>query len=188
MPLDLEHGTLDRLDNGYGRLTFVRHLGHDIDKVWASVTEPEQLKVWFPTTIEGERAAGAKLTFTFPFPDAPSFEGVMNVYDPPHAMEFVWGEDVLRIELAPVTGGTRLTLIDTFEEYEKAARDAAGWHACLDRQQYDLDDEPWPYGDDGRWKEVTPYYMEHFPKEATTAPIPDVHPDAAALNEELQLG
>ena len=38
----------------------------------------------------------------------------MRVFDPPHVMEFVWGEDVLRIELAPITGGTVLTLTDTF--------------------------------------------------------------------------
>ena len=186
--MENDYGSLERLDNGHGRLTFTRHLAHEIDKVWAAVSEPEQLKVWFPTSIDGERAEGAALKFVFPFPDAPVMEGTMRVFDPPHVMEFEWGGDVLRIELAPITGGTRLQLTDTFAEYEKAARDAAGWHACLDRMRFDLDDDEWPYGEDGRWKELSAWYMKHFPKEATTAAIPDIHPDAEKLNEELQLG
>jgi uncharacterized protein YndB with AHSA1/START domain len=168
-----DYGTLERLDNGDGQLTFSRHLAHEIDKVWAAITEPDQLKVWFPSTIDGDRAAGAALRFVFPHDGAPVMEGAMRVFDPPHVMELTWGEDVLRIELTPVTGGTLLTLTDTFSEYEKAARDAAGWHACLDRLRFDLDDEEWPYGDNGRWQELSAWYLEHFPADATTAPIPD---------------
>ena len=63
-----DYGTLDRLDNGDGRITFARHVPHEIDKVWAAVTEPDQLKVWFPTSIDGDRAAGAPLKFEFPVP------------------------------------------------------------------------------------------------------------------------
>ncbi|MEY2467700.1 MAG: hypothetical protein QOF21_398 [Actinomycetota bacterium] len=182
MPLDLEHGTLEKVGTG-GRLTFVRDLKHPREKVWRAITEPAELKVWFPTTIDGDREAGAPLKFVFPFPDAPVLEGKMRVYDPPTTMEFEWGvEDVLRITLEDVEGGTRLTLIDTFDEYGKAARDAGGWHACLDRLTYEIDGVEWPFGDNGRWKMVTPWYLENFPKEATTAPIPDFHPDADEAN------
>jgi uncharacterized protein YndB with AHSA1/START domain len=177
------YGTLEKLGD-HGRVTFVRELKHSREKVWRAITEPEQLKVWFPTTIEGERATGAALTFRFPFPDAPVLEGTMLTCEPPSVMEFMWATDLLRIELEEIEGGTRLTLSDTFPEYEKAARDSGGWHACLDRMQFHIDEEPWPYENDGdgRWKEVTPWYMEHYPKEATTAPIPDFHPDAAEMN------
>lgn len=168
-----DYGTLERLENGDGRLRFERHLAHDIEKVWAAITEPDQLRVWFPSTIDGDRAAGASLTFVFPPEGAPVMEGEMRVFDPPHVIELEWGGDVLRIELTPVTGGTVLTLTDTFDEYAKAARDAAGWHACIDRLQYEMNDEPWPYGDNGRWQEVTPYYLEAFPADATTAAVPD---------------
>ena len=45
---------------------------------------------------------------------------------------FLWGKDLLRLELAPEGDGTRLTLIQTLEA-DEAARNAAGWHVCLDK-------------------------------------------------------
>lgn len=181
MTLDSDYGTLEALPEG-GRLTFVRDLKHARDKVWRAITDPTELAVWFPSTIDGDRVTGAPLKFVFPFPDAPVMEGTMRAYDPPAMIEFDWGGDVLRITLDETADGTRLTLTDSFGEYEKAARDAAGWHACLDRMAFQLNDEPWPYGDNGRWKEVTAWYVANFPAEATTAPIPDFHPDAAEMN------
>ena len=38
----------------------------------------------------------------------------------------------LRPRAAPAGDGCELTLINRFDELGKAARDAAGWHACLD--------------------------------------------------------
>ena len=50
-------------------------------------------------------------------------------------MEFRWGDgdgDTMRFELEPDGDGTVLTLIDTFDDLGKTARDAAGWHVYLD--------------------------------------------------------
>ena len=58
-----------------------------------------------------------------------------------------------------------LTLINRFDEIGKAARDAAGWHACLDALEAWLDGVPAP-GD--RWSEVHPGYVERFGPEAAT--------------------
>jgi uncharacterized protein YndB with AHSA1/START domain len=158
-----EHGTLR------SQLTFVRDLNHPVEKVWRAITEPDGLAAWFPSTIEGERRAGAALKFVFPFPDAPVMEGTMRAYEPMSLVEFVWGEDVVRIELSPIDGGTRLTLTDTFDDYTKAARDAGGWHASLDNLGYSLDGLA---KQEDNWKTTTPWYLEHFPPEFTTAPIP----------------
>jgi uncharacterized protein YndB with AHSA1/START domain len=177
--MDTEHGTLERVDDTTARITFVRDLKHPQDKVWRAVTEPEGLQAWFPSTIDGERIAGAPLKFVFPFPDAPVMEGTMRACEPPSLIEFDWGGDVIRIELEPVDGGTRLTLTDTFSEYEKAARDSGGWHACLDNLGYSL---AGLRKQEDNWKQVSPWYYEHYPTDATTAPIPDFHPDAAELN------
>jgi uncharacterized protein YndB with AHSA1/START domain len=116
-----------------GRLRFVRRLPHPPEKVWAAITEPEHLASWFPTTIDGDQAAGSPLRFEFRDNDLPGFDGQMVVFSPYTVVEFDWGPDRLRIELAADGDGTVLTLIDTFPEYGKAARDAAGWHVCLDR-------------------------------------------------------
>jgi uncharacterized protein YndB with AHSA1/START domain len=165
-----DHGTLEKLDDTTARITFVRDLKHGREKVWGALTEPDQLEKWFPSTIDGDRRAGAPLKFVFPFEDAPVMEGTMRVCDPPSVIEFDWGGDVIRIELTEHDGGTRLTLTDTFTEYAKAARDSGGWHACLDNLGYALAGRP---KQDDNWKTITPWYIEHYPPEATTAPMPD---------------
>ena len=55
-------------------------------------------------------------------------------------MELRWeGDETLRLELARGRRrGCVLTLINRFDELGKAARDAAGWHACLDALEASL--------------------------------------------------
>jgi uncharacterized protein YndB with AHSA1/START domain len=160
------------------QLRFTRHLPHPIDKVWRAVTEPEHLLAWFPTTIDGERAAGADLTFRFPHEDAPEMKGTMLAWDPPRLMELRWGDDdVLRIELAPDADGTRLTLVDVFPEQGRAARDGAGWHASLDALTGHLQGDATP-DDNSRWSELAPLYREAFGPAASTIGPPDWHPES----------
>jgi uncharacterized protein YndB with AHSA1/START domain len=160
-------------------LVFTRRLPHRPDKVWRALTEPEHLAAWFPTTIEGERAPGAKLRFAFPFPDAPAIEGEMLAYDPPSHLEFRWGDETLRFDLAPDGDGCELTFLNQFDDVGKAARDAAGWHECLDLLAYRLDgtEPPWKPGE--HWAEVHPRYVERFGPQASTIGPPDWHPESA---------
>jgi hypothetical protein len=52
-------------------------------------------------------------------------------------------DDILRFELEPDGPGCiRLTV--TFPEYGKSARDAAGWHVCLEQLTHVLDGTPRP--------------------------------------------
>lgn len=69
-----ELGALGQLEPAGDRwqLRFTRHLPHPPEKVWRAVTEPEHLVAWFPTTIDGDRATGAALAFSFPHEDAPA--------------------------------------------------------------------------------------------------------------------
>jgi uncharacterized protein YndB with AHSA1/START domain len=142
--------------------------------VWRALTEPAHLKAWFPTTIEGERAPGAPLRFAHRDDAAPPFDGEMITYEPPSLLEFRWGPDRLRFELQADGDGTVLTLRDTLEELGKAARDAAGWHVCLDQLDRHLagDDED---GTDlrERWQPVHGWYVEHFSQEASTIGPPE---------------
>ena len=173
-------GTLEKTD-GRWRLLFVRRLPHPPEKVWRALTEPEHLDAWFPTTIEGERTVGAKLRFAFPFDDAPDMNGEMLAWDPPSLLEFTWGEgEELRFELRPDTdgAGTVMTFASTFDELGKAARDGAGWHACLDILHYHLAAEKPPFDPDKRWAEVHPRYVEALGPEASTIGPPDWHPEA----------
>src|SRR5437763_15942205 len=156
-------------------LRFERELAHPPEKVWRALTEPEHLRAWFPSDIEGERRAGAVLQFVFRENEGPTIEGEMLVYEPPSALEFRWGDDLLRFDLAPMAGGaaTRLTFVNTFDDLGKAARDAAGWHACLDVFDYEVAGEKPPWNPQERWGEVHPRYVDAFGPEATTIGPPD---------------
>ncbi len=167
------YGTIEQLDDGRWRLRFTRALQHPPEKVWRAITEPEHLAHWFPTTIEGDRTAGAPLRFSFREHRLDPFEGEMLAYEPPSLLEFTWGPDVLRIELEPSDEGTMLTLLDTLEERGKGARDAAGWHACLDVLAAELDGQPADLESSTVWKDVHPHYEEAFGPEAATIGPPE---------------
>jgi uncharacterized protein YndB with AHSA1/START domain len=167
------YGDLEQLDDGRWRLRFTRTLPHPPEKVWRAVTEPEHLARWFPTTIEGERAAGARLRFAFPAGQLPAFEGEMTAYEPPSLMELRWGPDLLRLELRAVEQGTELTLLDTLEALGKAARDGAGWHTCLDSLEAALLDRDPACKELGRWEELHPRYVERFGPHAATIGVPE---------------
>jgi len=162
-------GTLEPAGDRW-RLRFTRRLRHAPEKVWRAITEPEHLEAWFPHRVVGQWAVGAPLRFVSDFGD---FEGKVLAYEPPSLLEFVWGTDTLRFEVARDGDGSRLTLLDTFEELGKAARDAAGWHACLDALEQELDGSKpsWTHGE--RWQAVHPTYVEQFGPEASTVGPPE---------------
>jgi uncharacterized protein YndB with AHSA1/START domain len=167
-------GTLARQGDRW-TLTFTRKLAHPREKVWRAVTEPEHLAVWYPQQIVGERKAGAPLRFVTPGTPGDAgdgFDGQMLVFDPPSVMEFTWGTDLVRIELATDGAGTVLTLADTFDDLGKAARDAAGWHECLERLTGDLDGTPLPALGEA-WQRIHPVYVAALgPEAATIGPPP----------------
>jgi uncharacterized protein YndB with AHSA1/START domain len=162
------YGTVEQLDDGRWQLRFTRTLPYPRAKVWRAITEPDELSRWFPSTIEGERAAGARLRFSFPSSEVPPMEGEMLAYEPESFMELRWGPDVLRLELKDVEGGTELTLLDILEERGKAARDGAGWHGCLDALEASLQGQPEVREQMSVWNEVHPHYVEEFGPEAAT--------------------
>jgi uncharacterized protein YndB with AHSA1/START domain len=163
---DTDLGTLDRAGDRW-TLTFTRTYPHPIELVWAAVTEPEHLAVWFPQTIVGDRRAGAPLRFLTTPDGGEGFDGTMVDFDPPRAMELQWGTDRLRIELTPDGDSTRLTLIDTFDELGKAARDAAGWHECLAVLTASLTGAPLP--EPGSiWSAIHPSYVRELGPDAST--------------------
>ncbi|HEX6023669.1 MAG TPA: SRPBCC family protein [Solirubrobacter sp.] len=154
--------------DGRFELRFERSLAHPVARVWSAITEPEGLSAWFPFAIEGERRAGAPLRFVFAEDELSDFTGEMVEFDPPSVMELRYEDDeTLRLELRPSDTGCVLTLINRFDEIGKAARDAAGWHACLDLLETHLDGAP-PIDSTARWQSVHPRYVETFGPEAAT--------------------
>ena len=67
----MSNGTLETID-GKPTIRFTRRLDHPPERVWRALTEPDELKRWFPDTIVVERwAVGATLHFK-PAPDVPT--------------------------------------------------------------------------------------------------------------------
>jgi len=164
---EADFGRLDRADDGRWRLRFARRLPHRPEKVWRALTEPEHLALWFPSDIEGERAAGARLRFVFRENEAPTMDGEMLAFDPPALLEMRWGDEVLRFELGADGEGTVLEFTNIFDELGKAARDAAGWHSCLDVLGYEVDGRAAPWPTNERWKHVQGSYQERLGPDAS---------------------
>jgi uncharacterized protein YndB with AHSA1/START domain len=159
-------GTLER-EGDLSVLRYRRRLGHPREKVWRALTEDAHLSAWFPTTIEGERAPGAPLHFSFRQSEGEPFDGEMLGWDPPALMELRWADDVLCFELAEVEGGCLLSLTVRFPEHGKAARDAAGWHVCLQRLAFACDGTTPPWEPPERWRVVHARYAERLGPEAS---------------------
>jgi uncharacterized protein YndB with AHSA1/START domain len=187
-----DEGTLER-NGALSVLRFRRRLAHAPTAVWAALTEEDQLAAWFPTTIEGERVAGAPLRFSFRRSEGAPFDGEMTGYDPPKVLELRWGEDILRFELSPQSEGGQegcvLTLTVTFPEHGKAARDAAGWHVCLEQLASVCDGSTPPWDPAERWRVVHPRYVERLGLEASAIGPPGEQGrarDADAADDDRQ--
>lgn len=158
-------------------LRFERLLRHSPERVWRALTEQGELERWHPTPFALD-AAGARVRFGGEIGD-----GRLVVHDPPRTLAYAWGEDELRWDLRPHDDGTLLVLEHTFDDRWKAARDAAGWHLCLDALAAALDGAPRPAGataagDDGadaipsEWAQLNSSYEQRFeiPHERATPP------------------
>ena len=154
------------------RLRFSRTLAHHPQKVWEAITQPEHLKTWFPQEIVGDWKQGSGLQFKSAHADA-NFDGEVIAVDPPKLLEFKWGTDILRFEIKPSGSGSILTLLDTFDEMGKAARDAAGWHVCLDSLERTLDAKPSDGSPGEDWNEVHSDYVKAFGPDASAIGPPE---------------
>jgi uncharacterized protein YndB with AHSA1/START domain len=124
-------------------LRFERFLPRAVEDVWRAVTDPAELKAWFPTRIELDRwETGVPLVHHFDDPTFPALPGVVVACDPPHRLAFTWGDDTIGFELTPTDGGTMFVLTEELAR-TRVARNAAGWEVCLDRLVDGVAEEGW---------------------------------------------
>jgi len=138
-----KEGALVHID-GRPALRFERRYPHPPERVWRAITEPAELAAWFPSNVEGDRSVGAELRFVDDDQraaareageptrdDGPVFRGRVVAFDPPTVFSFTWGGELLRFELTPDGDGTTLVFTQVVSHQSVAARNGAGWHACL---------------------------------------------------------
>jgi uncharacterized protein YndB with AHSA1/START domain len=159
-------------------LVFERVLAHPPERIWSALTSHDELMEWHPTPFDIEPEEGGRVRYRTT-PDAPEMPaGTVLAYAPPRLLAYTWGEDELRWELRPLDRGCLLILTHSFDDRFKAARDAAGWHICLDALERSLRSprpqrmagEPRLSGD---WKALNSEYERRFgiaPEQATPPP------------------
>src|SRR3954447_16876365 len=96
------HGTYETLD-GRPAVRFERRLDHPVDVVWRAVTEPDELRHWFPATVTLEPRPRGPIEFASDH--APTTDGEVTVFDPPHRFAFAWGGSLVSMELDAEDGG-----------------------------------------------------------------------------------
>jgi uncharacterized protein YndB with AHSA1/START domain len=141
-PGPLADVTVRPRDDGW-TLVFVRDLHHPIEKVWAALTEPGQLDEWAPYTASRDLGTVGEATLTMIDGDtAEDLHATVTRAEPPRLLEYSWGADQLRWELAATGSGTRLTLQHTLKDRDWVPKVAAGWHLCLVVAEHLLDGDP----------------------------------------------
>jgi uncharacterized protein YndB with AHSA1/START domain len=155
-------GTYQELD-GEPTITFRRTFPHPVDEVWAAITDPDRLGKWFPTSVEfAVLRPGSPIEFRFAQDAYPPLEGEFREVQAPQELSFTWGEDVLSFQLAEAHDGDACTLTFTviLDAADKAARDAAGWDACLDGLAGTLAASPPPEAAGGQvWRDYYERYQ-----------------------------
>jgi uncharacterized protein YndB with AHSA1/START domain len=171
------HGNYETID-GRAALRFERRLDHPVARVWRAVTDPAELAHWFPAQVAvHETRPGGRLSFAFPDEGLPPTEGEITVYEPPRRFAFTWGDEALSFDLEPIDDdrGTRLVFVHLLSSADQAARDAAGWHVCLDRLARVLTGEQTQAPGTEPTDEWRVHYAEYQERGLPAgAPVPDV--------------
>lgn len=127
-----------RTVDGRHVLRMERRLGHPPEKVWRALTEPGQLRRWFPAEVRLDPRVGGEIRFG-PEPEGTADEqgraddtSVITEFDPPRLLAFGWGDELLRFEVSPDgPGGSILVLEHAFDIRSAGASYASGWQTCL---------------------------------------------------------
>lgn len=111
---------------------FERHYPFPVERVWRAVTDPAELRAWFPSPeVTFEARVGGTITLAGDPYQAEAMTGRVLAWDPPHVFGFEWGGDQLFLTVTADGEGSRLELLDVLDEKTRAALHAAGWTMCL---------------------------------------------------------
>jgi uncharacterized protein YndB with AHSA1/START domain len=103
------------------------------EELWGALTVPEQLRRWLAPAVLEPRVGG-RIVLNFSKDEVVT--GTILEFDPPRVFEYSWHEgrddSVVRFELRPENGATRLVLEHRELPAGTVVQFGAGWHAHLD--------------------------------------------------------
>jgi uncharacterized protein YndB with AHSA1/START domain len=158
----MNEGTIQPFE-GRSLVRFERRYPHPVERVWAAITEPDQLRRWWGDgdirldLVEGGRydvvtTGPAELTdamIEFGAEEALERHDTVLRVDPPRLFEHTFhGSSVVRWELQADGDGCLLRLTHTMTAPagpEDSAKALAGWHTLLDLLEPLLDGAPEPW-------------------------------------------
>ena len=130
-------------------LTIVRRIKASPAKVWAAITEPEQMVQWWgpdagPTlSAEADVRPGGRFSVVFRLLNGEEHNptGIYRKVIPEKTLVFTWEwagmperESLVTFRLEPFDGGTELTLIhERLPDEEALKSHEAGWSGLLDK-------------------------------------------------------
>lgn len=164
-------------------VTFRRQLPHTADAVWVAISTPEGLAAWFPSpeVAFDAHVGGAIRLAGDPYDEAGATTGTVLAWDPPREFGFDWGGDRLYLRVEPDGAASVLTLVDELDEAGGAARNAAGWDACLQALEHSLAGEhadPQEGGMDAFLPILETYKGRGFPDDGWLPDPPAAEPGA----------
>lgn len=138
------HATAVEVRKGTDKWTLVltRNLRHPPALVWEALTDPDQLREWAPFDVNRNLATtGPVQLSTVGAPTVQTSQTEVTRAEPPHLLEYSWGDNDMRWQLEDYDGGTRLTLWHNIDR-NFISMGAAGWHICLDVLDHLLNGDP----------------------------------------------
>ncbi len=138
---------------GHHILRFERYFHHSIERVWAAITEPDQLVAWL-AEADVDLRKGGRIQLRW-LNTGTVLNGTITQLDPPRLLEYAGDiHGLLRWELQQAPGGCVLTFSSTIPAPDfRIALFLAGWHVHLDFLEEALDGQTvdWPHWPKDRW-------------------------------------
>ena len=163
-------------------VTFRRASGQPPARVWAALTEPDQIARWWrhPARVD-LRVGGA---YRVDFGDGGGLDGVIVRLQPEQCLAYVWGRAVVEWTLEPAGAGCRYTFRHHGQEPAPEGAGwtdaglAAGYHAGLDALARLLDGDAAAAAPRDPWARLAARYRS--PIEAVLRPGPGREARAAS--------
>jgi uncharacterized protein YndB with AHSA1/START domain len=141
-----------QVDHESARVAFQRILHHPIEDVWAAITDPKQLEIWFMTKVSRESTTGR---LEMRHANGVRATGRVLEWNPPRVYEYEWivdpgpvlphGENsIVRWELSSHKEGTLLVLTHRKLTRPTAEIFARGFSTLLERLSAQMDGTPLP--------------------------------------------
>ena len=121
-------------------LVFIRELQHPPERVWAALTDADQIAKWAPYRPDRNLTEAGDVAIRMLDGSTPEvYQSVVQEVVANEKLQYSWGDSVLCWELAASASGTTLTLRHTVENPDWITPSAAGWHMCLDIAELMMD-------------------------------------------------